>query len=55
MKLFLFKTLSSMNKALLPKIWKTADLANLSKKEKLILGWKRWVTFNYMEEKSKKK
>jgi hypothetical protein len=38
---------------MLPKMWKSADLGNLSKSEKLILGWKRWVTFKYLDEKEK--
>ena len=53
MKLFIFSTLSKMNKSMLPKMWKSADLGNLSKSEKLILGWKRWVTFKYLDEKEK--
>ena len=53
MKLQLFQTLSFLNKTILPKMYKTADLANLSLKEKLVFGWKRWVTLKYFEEKNK--
>ena len=53
LKLVLFKTLSAFNKTFLPKMWSSADLSNLSKKEKLILGWKRYVTFTYLELKEK--
>ena len=53
MKRNLFQFLSKFNKAVLPKVWDTADLSDLSKKEKLILGWKRWVTFQYLKEKEK--
>jgi len=55
MKLQLFSTLSKMNKTLLPKMWDKADLGNLSTKEKAIIGWKRWVTLNYLAEKEKHK
>jgi hypothetical protein len=44
-----------MNKSLLPKLWDKADLANLSTKEKAIIGWKRWVTLSYLAEKEKHK
>lgn len=44
-----------MNKTLLPKMWDKADLGNLSTKEKAIIGWKRWVTLNYLAEKEKHK
>lgn len=53
MKLQLLSGLSKLNKAVLPKLWDKADLANLSKKEKLIIGWKRWVTLNYLAEKER--
>jgi hypothetical protein len=55
MKLQLFSALSKMNKSLLPKLWDKADLANLSTKEKAIIGWKRWVTLSYLAEKEKHK
>ncbi|MCT4622284.1 MAG: SsrA-binding protein [Schleiferiaceae bacterium] len=54
MKLQLLKVLGNINKAVLPKVWNTADLSNLSTSEKAILGWKRWVTLKYLEEKEKK-
>ena len=53
MKKWVFKNLSALNKAVLPKVWKTADLGDLSKREKLLLGWKRWVTLNYLDLKDK--
>ncbi len=47
----IFKTLSTLNKALLPKLYKKTDLANLTKTEMLIAGWKRWVTFRFIDAK----
>jgi hypothetical protein len=55
MKLQIFSALSKMNKTVLPKLWDKADLANLTTKEKAIIGWKRWVTLNYLAEKEKHK
>ena len=49
MKYFIFKSLSEINKAVLPKIYKKPDLARLSKVDMALAGWKRWVTFNYMD------
>ncbi len=49
MKYYIFKTLSQVNKSVLPKIYKKPDLAKLSKVDMAIAGWKRWVTFNYMD------
>ena len=53
MKHNIFKTLSKLNKAVLPKMWPTADLTNLSNKQKAIIGWKRWVTYKLLEEQEK--
>ncbi len=53
MKHFIFSTLSKVNKAVLPKMWPTADLANLSNTQKAVFGWKRWVTYKLLEEKEK--
>jgi len=53
MKLQIFSALSKLNKAVLPKMWPTTDLANLSNKQKAIIGWKRWVTFSLLSEKEK--
>ena len=54
MKHLFFKTLSALNKVLLPKIYKNEDFARLSKIEWLIFGWKRWVTFQYLDAKAEK-
>lgn len=51
MKYQIFKALSSINRAVLPKIYKRPDLARLTKIEMAIAGWKRWVTFNYLDAK----
>jgi hypothetical protein len=55
MRLQLFSALSKLNKTVLPKMWDKADLANLSNQQKAIIGWKRWVTLNYLAEKEKHK
>jgi hypothetical protein len=38
-----FRLLARINKALLPKQWHK-DLTRLNKFEKLIVGWRIWVT-----------
>ncbi|MBX2972764.1 MAG: SsrA-binding protein [Flavobacteriales bacterium] len=45
MKRSLFRILARMNKALLPKMWHK-DLLRLNKFQKLIVGWRIWVTKN---------
>jgi hypothetical protein len=40
----LYRALAKLNKALLPKQWHK-DLARLSKLEKLLVGWRIWVTY----------
>lgn len=49
MKYHLFKFLSQVNKAILPKLHKKPDLSKMTKAEMALAGWKRWVTFNYFE------
>ena len=50
MKYILFKTLSALNKKVLPSyIYK--DLNNLSNIDKLIIGYKIWVTKNFLDLK----
>lgn len=44
----LFRLLARMNKALLPKMWHK-DLLRLSKFQKLIVGWRIWVTKNSLD------
>lgn len=51
MRYFIFSFLSSFNKAVLPMVWKTTELDKLSKTQMAILGWKRWVTFEYLDAK----
>lgn len=41
----LFRLLARMNKAVLPRMW-DKDLLRLSKGQKLIVGWRIWVTMN---------
>ncbi len=45
MKRSLFRFLARVNKAALPKMWHK-DLLRLNKVEKLIVGWRIWVTKN---------
>jgi hypothetical protein len=49
MKYHVFKFLSQFNKALLPKLYKKPDLAKMSKFDMALAGWKRWVTFQYLD------
>ena len=45
MKRSIFKALAKINKALLPSYVKK-DLTKLSRMDKLIIGWRYWVTRN---------
>ncbi|HQV51181.1 MAG: hypothetical protein IPI00_09005 [Flavobacteriales bacterium] len=41
----LFRLVAKINKAILPRLW-DKDLQRLSKFQKLIVGWRIWVTKN---------
>ena len=45
----IWKTLSGLNKALLPKIYKRPDLFKLSNFDKAIVGWKIYVTYRFLD------
>jgi len=45
MKLIVFRSLAKINKAILPS-YKNKDLTALTKSDKLIVGWRIWVTKN---------
>ena len=44
-----WKTLSSINKALLPKIYRKPDLRKLTNFDKAIVGWKMYVTYRFLD------
>lgn len=44
-----WKTLSSLNKALLPKIYRKPDLMKLTTFDKAIVGWKIYVTYKFLD------
>ena len=44
-----WKTLSSINKALLPKIYRKPDLMKLTNFDKAIVGWKMYVTYRFLD------
>ena len=48
-----FKVLSKFNKAFLPDLTKleTKELQNPSTIQKALIGWKLWVTKNYLDNK----
>lgn len=48
LKYIFFKALSSLNKLILPKLYKR-DIAKFSKAELAIAGYKRWVTFCFFD------
>lgn len=54
MRYTFFHLLSRLSKALLPMLWKTTELDQLSKSQMVIIGFKRWVTFNYLDERKKR-
>ena len=45
MKLIIFRALAKMNKVILPS-YKDRDLTKLTKTDKIIVGWKIWITKN---------
>lgn len=45
----LWKILSGLNKAILPKIYKAPDLMKLSNLQKAIVGWKIFVTYRLLD------
>lgn len=45
MKRAIFKILAKLNKKILPS-YKDKDLTKLTKKDKLVVGWRIWVTKN---------
>lgn len=45
----LWKFLSGLNKALLPKIYKSPDLMKLSSLQKAVVGWKMFVTYKFLD------
>lgn len=45
MKLSIFRALAKINKVILPS-YKDKDLTMLTKKDKLIVGWRIWITKN---------
>ena len=53
MKKTVFKALSKFNKAFLPDLTKldTKELQNPSNLQKALIGWKLWVTKNYLDNK----
>ena len=44
-----WKILSSINKALLPKIYRKPDLMKLTNFDKAIVGWKMYVTYRFLD------
>ena len=53
MKKVIFKALSKFNKAVLPDLTKleTKELQNPTTFQKALIGWKLWVTKNYLDHK----
>jgi len=51
MRRIIFSFLSSIVRVL-PKMWKQ-DMLNLNKMQMAIVGFKVWVTYNYLDEKKK--
>lgn len=44
-----WKIVSSINKAILPKIYRKPDLMNLTAFDKAIVGWKILVTYKFLD------
>ncbi|MCK5101655.1 MAG: hypothetical protein KAR17_02530 [Cyclobacteriaceae bacterium] len=45
MKLAIFRTFAKFNNAILPS-YKDKDLTKLTKMDKVIVGWRIWITMN---------
>lgn len=44
-----WKSLSTINKALLPKIYRKPDLMKLTAIDKAVVGWKMFVTYQFLD------
>ena len=44
-----WKSISAINKALLPKIYKKPDLMKLTAFDKAVVGWKMFVTYKFLD------
>ena len=44
-----WKSLSDINKALLPKMYKKPDLMKLTAIDKAVVGWKMFVTYQFLD------
>jgi len=47
-----WRSLSALNKALLPKMYRKPNLERLSSFDKAIVGWKMWVTYRRLDAES---
>lgn len=54
MQLVLFQILSALNRSLLPCFSKRPDLTRLKKWEQVLVGWKMWVTYRYLDAKNQR-
>ena len=54
MKLIFWTVLSRINKRLLPKIHRRPDLLKLSHIDKVIVVWKIYVTYNFLDASDNK-
>ena len=50
--LALYRLLSVLNKALLPKIYRKPNLEQLTAIDKAVVGWKMWVTYRRLDAES---
>ena len=44
-----YRVLSALNRVLLPRLSKRADLSKLSPVDKAIVGWRMWVTYRRLD------
>jgi len=44
-----YRVLSALNRVLLPRLSKRADLTKLSPVDKAIVGWRMWVTYRRLD------
>ena len=44
-----WKSLSIINKVILPKIYRKEDLSKLTSLEKAVVGWKIFVTYKFLD------
>ncbi|MBN30908.1 MAG: SsrA-binding protein [Crocinitomicaceae bacterium] len=54
MQLIIYCILSQLNRLALPRFSNRSDLTQLKKWEQVVVGWKMWVTYRYLDAKNQR-